>query len=815
MANESIEILMRLIDGVTEPLKQIKSHMEETSKIQKRLGKSIQNVGSQISGVGQAMLPMAGAIVGATGLGIRAFKEFDATIVSAGAKANATTEEMEKLRASAISLGAEYPIAASDAARGMEQLAAAGYDANQILGIMPSIITAAVASGEDLALTSDVVSNALNIWNLKQGDIATNASHVADVVQQAANLSSLSIADFALSMQYAGTPAAALNVGIEELSTAMALMKNKGIEASTIGTSLRSTFSRLADPPKEAAEAIELLGLKVADDTGNFIGLKNVIDQMRTSMNGMTNIQREALAQAIAGTNGYSGLLALIDTAPDVYNEMADAMNMADGSSMKQYEIMSKTVKVAIDQLEGSIESFALSMGDIFSTKIIGASKYLSELVDVLNDLSPASKEMIGNIGIGIVAFTASALAIGKATTAVGTAIKFYGELGATLKASATSTKALDVEVRMLKRGYELARESAISASKSTIEAIRSFTLANALGSARAGLTAFAGGLRAIAVAGRAFILSPIGLAIAAVAAAAYVIYNNWSTLGPFFISLWERIQGAAGKAYKTIASAFDNILEAFSPLIKLVNGLVQGFMQGIGPMGQMGAVLRLLGTVIETVLIATITTLASLIASGLTTAIDIATVVVSSFLNVLAGVITFITGVFAGDWSTAWSGIVEIFSSVFGGIEGVANAVLEGVKGAINSVIDGINSISVDIPSWVPGVGGSKFGQLGIQRLYTGTQAWSGGPAMIHDKGAEIVDLPTGTRVYPHDESLNKRYAEGVSAGASAQPNVSVSIGKVEIHNGDDYESAAEKIVRLMYEKMRIEAQNLNRGAI
>lgn len=219
--------------------------MERTARAHQRMGRDIQRIGDGFSSVGESMLPIAAGITAIGAAGGRAFIDFDSIITGAAAKAGATAE-------------------------GMDRLAAAGYDANQVIGVMPSVITAAVASGEDLATTSDVVSNALNIWNLKQGDIASNAMRVADVVQMAANKSSLSMTDFGVAMQYAGAPAATLNISIEQLSTAMAIMKNNGIEASTIGTSLRSIFTRLSSPPKSAAEAIERLGLQVKDTQGNF-----------------------------------------------------------------------------------------------------------------------------------------------------------------------------------------------------------------------------------------------------------------------------------------------------------------------------------------------------------------------------------------------------------------------------------------------------------------------------------------------------------------------------------------------------------------
>ena len=333
---------------MTAPLVRIQNEMERTARAHQRMGRDIQRIGDGFSSVGESMLPVAAGITAIGAAGGRAFIDFDSIITGAAAKAGATAEEMEMMRQKASQFGADFPISATQAAEGMDRLAAAGYDANQVVGVMPSVITAAVASGEDLATTSDVVSNALNIWNLKQGDIAANAMRVADVVQMAANKSSLGMADFGLAMQYAGAPAATLGVSIEQLATAMAIMKNNGIEASTIGTSLRSVFSRLSEPPKPAAEAIAALGLQVKDASGNFLGLQPIIEQLRGKILNLSNTEQVAYAKALAGEEAYSGLLALVKTAPEDYQALQTAMDNATGSSQAQFEVMKGTLKNSI-----------------------------------------------------------------------------------------------------------------------------------------------------------------------------------------------------------------------------------------------------------------------------------------------------------------------------------------------------------------------------------------------------------------------------------------------------------------------------------
>lgn len=148
-----IDVVLNLVDRVTNPLRTVQREMERTANMNRRLGRDIERIGSGFSSVGESMLPIAAGITAIGVAGGRAFIDFDSIITGAAAKAGATADEMEMMRQKASQFGADFPISATQAAEGMDRLAAAGYDANQVIGVMPSVITAAVASGEDLATT--------------------------------------------------------------------------------------------------------------------------------------------------------------------------------------------------------------------------------------------------------------------------------------------------------------------------------------------------------------------------------------------------------------------------------------------------------------------------------------------------------------------------------------------------------------------------------------------------------------------------------------------------------------------------------------
>ena len=856
-----IDVVLNLVDKVTNPLKTVQREMERTANMNRRLGRDIEKIGAGFSSVGENMLPIAAGITAIGVAGGRAFIDFDSIITGAAAKAGATAEEMELMRQKASQFGADFPISATQAAEGMDRLAAAGYDANQVVGVMPSVITAAVASGEDLATTSDVVSNALNIWNLKQGDIAANAMRVADVVQMAANKSSLGMNDFGVAMQYAGAPAATLGVSIEQLATAMAIMKNNGIEASTIGTSLRSVFSRLSEPPKPAAEAIEALGLQVKDASGNFLGLQPIVEQLRGKILNLSNTEQVAYAKALAGEEAYSGLLALVKTAPEEYQALQNAMDSATGSSQAQFEVMKGTLKNSIDGMLGSLESLAINFGSVLTPQIKMVTDNIGNLADLINTLSPETKLLIGNILMWTVAFTGFMLATGKVISIGGGIVKLYGDIGRAAMGGSIHNKALQFAVLNTANAYKTLKDTVIALNttqngsnlpvfanistkiKSEYDKIRALKWAdittaivnvmpkNPISSVKTTVItqlqkirtsailateslsrmyrSFANGIGkatksifGLVKASFAFALSPLGIALIAIAGAAYLIYKNWDMVGPYFISLWKRIETALISAWNKIKPAWDSLMNvipklkiAINPVLVALDNIFTMAINGQGAFEPLISVLQIVASIFGGALVGAFIVAANVLVGTVVAAINVAAAIITGFLGVLEGIITFLTGVFTGNWEMAWQGIVKIFDSVFSAIKGIADGILGGVKETINGIIKSINSIQFTVPDIVPGIGGKTFGGLNIPLFANGVENFSGGPAIIHDKGAEIVDLPSGTRVIPHDKSLVTAYMQG-------QNSIIKNIAGM-MNNVSDTVNLSEPIINIKQNKM------------
>lgn len=796
-----IDLVMRLQDGVTSVLSGINARMQDTAVAANSAGRRVQKVGEGISGIGDKLMPVSAAIVGAGAAAVHAFVGFDSAVTSAGAKAGATAEEIEQLREVAKGLGNDFPISATEAAVAMDGLAASGMNANQIMGTLPSIVEASVASGESLEVTSNVVAGALNTWGLMTGNVAENSQRMADVIQMAANKSKLGMADFGVAMQYAGAPAAALGVQVEELATSMAIMSNNNIEASTSGRSLRMMLSRLVDPPKEASEALAKLGVSAVDSTGKFVGLGNVYDQLRSKMQGLTEAEKFKLAGDIAGTESASALLAVLNTSTEDYNELRQAMDDASGSSKKQADLMKQTLLGTFKDLASKVEALGISFAEVLQPKIKSVANSLGTLATWFKNLNPAVKDMIVNIGLSVVGFTALTKILGPVVSGVGSLMRVYADIGKVLAGSPIQNKLLEVSIHGITKAYNL------------------------LGSVAGRVIPWIARMLPMAFTG------PVGLAVGAIALIGIAIWKNWDTVRPVLESfgrgfmglaryvgdvvakIWTHLQPFVTKLAETFGKGIDRLMASFQRLGKVLSPVLDFIMYTVGAIAAVligGPLAIAIGHLVLGFTIAV-----AAIEGILTGLVVIITGIIDGISQILSGIIDFITGVFTGNWALAWSGVVEIFSGIVTGITAIFDGVIEGVRASINSLISSINGISFDIPDWVPGVGGKSFGPLNIPMLYSGTDNWSGGPAMVHDRGAEIINLPSGSQVIPHAQSLRSAYDQGKRSG-NGGGGLQLTIQNLNVRNdGKSVEELAKEIMEHIHYEMSIRSINKMEGAV
>ena len=346
---------------------------------------------SKIGGLAVKGLSMAtGAITGtATALGgvsiaaIKAGSDFESQMSRVQAISGATGSEFNKLKEQAIQLGADTAFSSSQAAEGMENLAAAGFTTSEIMDAMPGLLDLAAASGEDLATSSDIAASTLRGFGLE----ASDAAHVADVLAANANKTNSSVADTGEAMKYVAPLARAAGLSMEETAAAIGIMANAGIQGSQAGTTLRGAISRLSKPTKQMSECMADLGISFYDSEGNMKSLAEQTRMMEEATAGMTDEQRNNVLVTLYGQEALSGMLALMNEGDGALLELTHAYETCDGSAKAAAETMQDNLAGALDQLGGSAETLGIVFYESVSESLKETAK---SATDSINNITEA-----------------------------------------------------------------------------------------------------------------------------------------------------------------------------------------------------------------------------------------------------------------------------------------------------------------------------------------------------------------------------------------------------------------------------------------
>lgn len=482
--------------------------------------------------------------------------------------------------------------------------------------------------------------------------------------------------------------------------------QNGAFNLDKIGDAVKEFSIRAIDGSDTTKQGFEALGMNADEMAQKFgAGGKTAKEAFNEVIEGLASMD-DPVAQSAAGVNLFGTMWE--DLGPQVITSMSTASDAID----KSRESVEGLVNVKYDTLSGAL-------GGLWRTI----------QVDVLQ---PIGNQLIPYVTKGI-------SAIQKFTDK-------WNKLGPTTQKTVVKFAAVAASVGPVLMGF-----GKISTGISTM--ISNF---GKIGGAITRLTG-ASGFSGIAK----IMTGPFGIAAAAVAAAAILIYKNWDRIAPILQKIGQRF-----------ADFWKTVQPQLEPFINLVKEVASYLKETLEPVFEI--VWKAAGDYVVKFF-------------------DDVSAIIDGVLGVFEGVITFLTGVFQGNWEKAWNGIVQAVGSIFGTLESLVKTPLNAVINLVNKAIGAINKISVDLPSAVGG-GHIGFNIPTIPTLAKGTDYWQGGIVQISEKGGEIVDLPSGSRVYPHDESVRMARQDG-------RKNYSVAIAKladsIVVREKADIDKIAEAIVK------------------
>lgn len=396
--------------GFKSALQDLRAFNDDSASATTKMGA----LGSAFTSAGSSLtknltIPIAGA--GAAVVGVAA--KFESAMSEVQAISGASGDDLQRLTDKAQEMGATTKFSASESAAALKYMAMAGWDTEAMLNGINGVMQLAAASGEDLASTSDIVTDAMTAFGLS----ADQSTRFADVLAQTANRSNTSVALMGETFKYVAPVAGALGYSIEDASVAIGLMANSGIKGSQAGTSLKNVLTNLAKPTDQVQSYMDKLKISLIDSAGNVKPLNQLLNEMRDGFNGLTEAEKAEYAAGIAGKEGMSGLLAIVNASQSDFDKLTEAINNSSGAAQNVSDVMMNNLGGQLTILKSTLESIAISFGNILLPAIKSVTGALQNFLSWLNGLTDHQKQVIVTIATVVAAVGPVLLIIGKLIT--------------------------------------------------------------------------------------------------------------------------------------------------------------------------------------------------------------------------------------------------------------------------------------------------------------------------------------------------------------------------------------------------------------
>ena len=621
------------ISGFLAGLKSAQSEADSASKnIATKIGKNVSGIGKKLTSAGTTLTKKVTVpLLGIGAAGIKVATDFEKGMSEVKAISGATGKDFDALRNKAIELGADTAFSSNEVAEAMTEMAKAGWSSEQIIDGMSGVLAAAAASGEGLASVSTIVADAITGFGLK----AKDSTRIADLLTQAANSGTIGISDLGESFKYIAPVAGAMGLSVEDVTTALSAMSMAGIKGSQAGTSLRTMLTRMVKPTDAVAAAMGELGISVTNQDGSMKSLDDIVSNLRTSFDGLTESEKAKYAATLAGQEGMAGMLSLLNLTEEEYNEIAKSMDNAGGVAEKTASIMQDNLKSKVEQLGGALESLAIKLADYVIPYLQKFVEWLTGLIDKFTALDPETQKMILKFA-AIVAAAGPVLAIlGKLVTSVGGFITTLGKIPDAVSKLKTGFTTLTTGLKNVGEGFKLAKAGYAGLATSAGGA------GTKIGAAMAGISA-----STLAV-----------VAVIAVLAAAFVsLWKNNEEFRDKIKAIWEQIKATFDKLTSGIVERLNKLGFDFKDIGEVLKAAWKGFCDFLAPVFE-GAFKNIANT------------------------FDV-------IVNVILGTLDFFISLFTGDWRGCWDAIKNIFESIWNGIKNWFSNTLETIKGVFDTVL-------------------------------------------------------------------------------------------------------------------------------
>ena len=658
LGQDKYDALQREIVETEQELKRLQEQAATTSVTLEKIaaaGDKFEKAGDSITNAGKQISVASAAV---TGLGVAAVKtaaDFDSAMANVAAISGATGDDLQALRDKAREMGEKTKFSASEAADAMSYMAMAGWKTGDMLSGIEGIMHLAAASGEDLATTSDIVTDALTAFGLT----AEDSAHFADILAAASSNANTNVSMMGETFKYCAPVAGALGYSAEDVAEAIGLMGNAGIKSTQAGTALRTMMTKLQGELKLSGEALGEVTIQTANADGSMRELSDILADCRTAFSKMSESEAAAAAETLVGKNAMSGFLALMNSAPGDIDKLRNAIDNCDGSAENMAAIMQDNLNGQLTILKSQLEELAISFGEMLMPVIRKVVTAVQGFVDKLNNMDEAQRKTIITIGLVIAALGPFLVILGTVISTVGKSMKAYA--------------------------------SAAKGIKKLMVAVKSGTgIFGKLGTALGGISA------------------PVLAIVAVIAVLVAAFTHLWKTNDGFrenIIATWTQIKETVSNFCQGIVDRLNSLGFEFSSITEVLKAVWDGFCNLLGPVFE-GA-FRFISDTLSTVLDVILNTVDFFIAvfsgdwEGAWEAVknifsSIWNGLVSWFTNILEtikGVLDVALGWIGSSWEQVWSGVKNFFTNIWNGIKAFISSTINSISTTISNVITGIKT--------------------------------------------------------------------------------------------------------------------------
>lgn len=640
-------------------------------------GEKIKDVGDKLQNAGQKMIPVTGAISAIGAMAVKTTADFDSSMSNVSAISGATGKDLQALRNKAREMGAQTKFSASESADAMSYMAMAGWKTKDMLNGVSGVMNLASASGEDLAKTSDILTDGLTAFGLS----AKESGRMADVMAAASSNANTNVSLLGESYKYCASTAGAMGYSLEDVTESLGLMANAGVKGSQAGTSLKTAMINLAKPTNAMQQAMDKYGISITNSDGSMKSWNQVVDNLRSSLGGLSESEKTSAVATIFGKEATAGMLSVINAAPKDVEKLNTAINNSTGCAKNMADTMNNNLKGQLTILKSQLEELAISFGEMLMPMIRGVVSAIQGFVDKLNSMSNTQRTVILVIMAVVASIAPLLIAIGNLLGAIGQIMMFAPQISSVIGTIGGGLKGLwavlSANPILIAIGVITALVAVLIHAYNHCETFRN-TVNNAFTAVKDVVT---------------------NVVQAIVTFFTETIPTAFTTLKDAVTPILESIKSAFTVAFETIRNVVNTAVEAIKTILMVGFAIIMNILVPIinGYLTLFTTVfkgIRLIVTTVWNSIKSITTTVWNGITSFLRPVVNGIKSIITTVFNGIRSVVSTVTTTIKSIITTVWNGIKSITTSVWNAIKSAVSVPINAVKGIVSSAVTGIKSV-------------------------------------------------------------------------------------------------------------------------